>query len=226
MARVVVFGTGVGADTAYRYLSRDSPHVVSGFAVDAAYLSRREFHGLPVVEYESVTERFPPDEFKMFILMGFQRMNAVRTAKYLDAKSKGYECVSYVSSHHYALEGVTVGENCFILDSQTFNLDVRFGNNIMVWSGNHFGDRSVIGDHSWISSHVTISGDVSVGESCFLGVNACVSNDVQLGPRTFVGAGAVIAKSTAADSVHVAPSSRVVAMSSDRFVGVLKSGGV
>ncbi len=225
MARVVVFGSGVGADTAFRYLSRDSPHEVCGFTVDAAYMTRDDFHGLPVVAFESVTERFPPDQFKMFILLGFQRMNGLRTQKYLAAKAMGYECVSYVNSHHYALEGVSVGENCFILDSQTFNLDVRIGNNVMAWSGNHFGDRSVIGDHTWISSHVTISGNVTVGESCFLVVNACVSNDVRLGARTFVGAGAVIAQNTAEGSVMVAPAGRSVPMSSERFVGVLKGGG-
>src|SRR6266852_5887501 len=124
MARVVVFGCGRAADTAFRYLSRDSPHEICGFTVDPAFLHQTSFHGLPVVEYESVITRFPPQEYDMFVPLGFKSMNRVRADKYLDAKRKGYRFISYVNSRHYSLEGVRVGENCFILDDQIFNLDV------------------------------------------------------------------------------------------------------
>jgi sugar O-acyltransferase (sialic acid O-acetyltransferase NeuD family) len=221
MARIVVFGCGTGADTAYRYISRDTAHEVCAFTVDGAFMTAATFHGLPVVEYESVVARFPPDRYEMFVALGFQGMNALRAAKYLDAKGKGYRFISYVHSGHAWLEPVTIGENCFILDSQIFNLDVRIGNNVTIWSGNHVGDRSVVGDHVWISSHVTLAGDVTVGDSCFLGVNACVSNRVTLGARTFVGANALVAKDTAEDSVLIAPAARQVPMRSDKFLAMV-----
>ncbi len=138
----------------------------------------------------------------MFVPLGFQRMNALRAEKYLDAKAKGYRFVSYVSSHLYALEDLAVGENCFILDSQIVNLDVKIGNNVTIWSGNHLGDRTVVGDHVWISSHVSVAGDVTIGDSCFLGVSSCVSNGVTLGARTFVGANVLIAQSTQPERVR------------------------
>ena len=36
MAKVVIFGCGRGADTAYRYLSRDTAYEICAFTVDAA----------------------------------------------------------------------------------------------------------------------------------------------------------------------------------------------
>jgi sugar O-acyltransferase (sialic acid O-acetyltransferase NeuD family) len=222
MARVVVFGCGQGADTAFRYLSRDSPHEICAFTVDAAFMGEASFHGRPVVDYESVVERYPPDVYEMFVPLGFQRMNGLRAAKYLDAKAKGYRFISYVNSRHYSLEGVKVGENCFILDHQIFNLDVSIGDNVTIWSGNHIGDRTSIGNHVWISSHVTLSGDVEVGDWCFLGVNASVSNRVRLAPRTFVGASVLIGQDTVEGGVYVAPSPKVVPMSSERFLSMLK----
>jgi sugar O-acyltransferase (sialic acid O-acetyltransferase NeuD family) len=225
MARVVIFGSGIGADTAFRYLSQDSPHEVCAFTVDAAFLTTHTFHGLPVVDYESVVTEFPPDQYEMFVPLGFQRMNRLRAEKYLDAKRKGYRFVSYLNSRHYTLEGVKIGENCFILDSQIFNLDVTIGDNVMIWSGNHFGDRAVIGDHAWISSHVTLAGDVAVGDYCFLGVNAAVSNNVTLGPGTFVGASVLIAQSTLEGSVHLAQPAKSLPISSEKFVTMLKLGG-
>ncbi len=221
MAKVVIFGSGKGADIAYRYLTADSPHEVCAFAVDAAFITQTTFHGLPVVEYELVTSRFPPDRYEMFVPLGFQQMNALRAARYLDAKGKGYRFISYVHSRRSWLDPVSIGENCFILDSQIFNLDVSIGNNVTIWSGNHFGDRSTIGDHVWISSHVTLSGDVKVGDACFIGVNACVSNHVTLGARTFVGANTLISKDTDDGSVFVAPAARQVAMPSHKFLAML-----
>jgi acetyltransferase-like isoleucine patch superfamily enzyme len=222
MARVVIFGSGRGADTAFRYLSRDTPHEICAFAVEAAYINERTFHGLPVVEYESITSRFPPDSFSMFAPLGFQRMNRLRAERYLHAKAHGYGFVSYVSSRLFSLEPPRIGENCFILDSQILNLDVTIGNNVTMWSGNHIGDRTVIEDHAWISSRVSLAGDVVVGQGCFLGVNSSVSNGVRLGARTFVGAQTLIDKNTPADSVFVAQASREVPISSEKFLAMLR----
>ena len=221
MAKVVIFGCGRGADTAFRYLQADSAHHVCAFTVDATHITSRSFHGLPVVEYELIASRFPPDDYRLFVPLGFHRMNGVRADKYLDGKAKGYRFISYVHSRAYSLEPLSVGENCFILDHQIFNLDVKIGNNVTMWSGNHVGDRTSIGDHVWIASHVTLSGDVTVGDRCFLGVNSSVSNHVTLGERTFVGANVLIAKSTEPHSVFVAPQPTQVSMSSEKFMAML-----
>jgi acetyltransferase-like isoleucine patch superfamily enzyme len=180
------------------------------------------FHGRPVVDYESVVEHFPPGEYQMFVPLGFQGMNSVRTARYLDAKSKGYRFISYVNSRHYSIEDLKIGENCFILDGQTFNLDVVVGDNVTMWSANHVGDRTVIGSHVWISSHVSLAGDVTVGDYSFLGVNSAVSNGVTLAPRTFVGASALISQSTEDGGVYLAPAVKKVDMKSERFLALLR----
>ena len=65
-----------------------------------------------------------------------------------------------------------------------------------LWSGNHIGHDSTIGDHCFISSHVVVSGHVDVGPSCFIGVNATLRNSIAIGERTLIGAGAVIMKNT------------------------------
>ena len=222
MAKVVIFGIGRGADTAFRYLSRDSPHEICAFTVDRRFFDQPSFHGRPVVEYENVASAYPPEEYHMFVPLGFQGMNSVRAERYLDAKRRGYRFISYCSSRHSAIEDVRIGENCFILDGQSFNLDVTIGDNVTIWSANHVGDRTVIGHHVWISSHVTLSGDVKVGDHCFFGVNSCVSNNVTVGARTFVGANVLISQDTPERSVYVAPASSRVAMDSERFLSMLK----
>ncbi len=52
MSKVVLFGTGRGADVAYRFLKRDSDHEVCGFSTDLRYIERDTFHDLSVVAFE------------------------------------------------------------------------------------------------------------------------------------------------------------------------------
>jgi len=224
MSRLVLFGTGRGADVAFRYLQRDSDHEICGFTLDAAYLKRTTFHDLPVVPFEEVETRFPPDDYRMLILLGYQEMNQLRARKYLQAKAKGYTLASYVSSDFFRPEELSVGENCFILDNQSICLDVKIGNNVVMWSSNHVGDMTVIEDHAWISSHVTIAANVTIREGCFVGIGATISNHVTLGKNTFVGANALITSDTAENSVYVCGESKALDVDSATFMKVLRAG--
>ena len=79
---------------------------------------------------------------------------------------------------------------------------VRIGSNVILWSGNHVGHHSRIGDHCFIASHVVISGGVTIGEETFVGVNATFRDGVTVGPRNVIGAGALIMKDTAEGEVY------------------------
>jgi sugar O-acyltransferase (sialic acid O-acetyltransferase NeuD family) len=225
MSKVILFGTGRGADVAYRFLTRDSEHQICGFAVDRQHLNRKSFHGLPVVAFEDVEKHFPPDEFRMFVLLGYQRMNTLRAQKYLDGKRKGYSFISYANSGFYRAEGLNIGENCFILDNQSISLDVKIGNNVVMWSSNHIGDLTVIGDHVWLASHVTIAAEVEVRPYCFLGIGATVGNKVELAAKTFVGANALVASNTAENSVYLAGEAEKVDIDSESFLRVMMAKG-
>lgn len=202
--KVVLFGTGRGADVALRFLKADSPHEVVGFAVDAAHRKAETHSGLPLVDFEQVERHFPPDDFSMLILLGYQQMNRLRQAKFEAAKAKGYTLASYVSSAIFQPEPIRHGENCFILDNQSISLDVTIGDNVVMWSSNHIGDLSTIEDHAWVASHVTVAANVSIGQRAFLGIGATVTNGARIGDEAFVGADVLVTGDIAAKSVHVA----------------------
>jgi sugar O-acyltransferase (sialic acid O-acetyltransferase NeuD family) len=225
MSKVILFGCGKGADVAHRYLRHDTQHEISGFTVDEAFHKADTFHGLPVVPFETVEKYFPPNEYKMFILIGYQDMNHLRANKYFQAKNKGYEFISYVNSKVFSLEDLVVGENCFIVENQCINLDVKIGNNVVMWSCNHIGDRSIIEDHVWFSSHISVAGDVSIKEYSFIGINATISNNVIVAPKTFIGAGAFIAQNTIEGGVYTQPDAKCIFKDSRSFMKVLEASG-
>jgi sugar O-acyltransferase (sialic acid O-acetyltransferase NeuD family) len=224
MSKIIIFGNGRGADVATRYFGDDSPHEIVAYTVDDEYADRKEFMGRPVIPFSWIEKEIPPEESQMFVLLGFQRMNALRAERFAAAKAKGYSLASYISSRILASGKPQMGENCFILEGNVFNYDVMIGDNVVMWSSNHVGDLSVIEDHVFVSSHVVLSGEVRIGAYSFLGVNATISNHVYVGARCYIGANALIAHDTPPDSVYMTKATvRLEQIDSLRFLQVIKS---
>jgi sugar O-acyltransferase (sialic acid O-acetyltransferase NeuD family) len=217
MARLVIFGAGDIARLAHHYFTHDSPHTVAGFVVDRAYRQTDAFLGVPLVDAEDVTDRFPPAEYQMFVALSYAKMNAVRADKYTAMKAAGYALASYVSSKCSYLSQTPPGDNCFILEDNTIQPFVTIGNDVTLWSGNHIGHDSTIEDHCFITSHVVVSGNVRVGTRSFIGVNATLRNSIAIAPQTLIGAGAIIMKDTKPKEVYMPERATLFQKSSDEI---------
>ncbi len=222
MSKVVLFGTGKIADVALAHLTHDSPHEVVAFTVDRSYLAEPEHLGLPVVAFEEVRERFPPDEFRMFVAIGYHDLNRARARKYGEAKAKGYELISYVSSRASNVSGIEIGDNSFVLDHAVLQPGSRLGSNVFFWCGNHLGHHASIGDHCYVAGQAVISGGASIEPYCFLGVNATVGHEVVLGAESFVGAAALVTKSAAPRSVFITADTPKFRLDSESFLRLTK----
>jgi sugar O-acyltransferase (sialic acid O-acetyltransferase NeuD family) len=200
---LVIFGAAEQAQLAHFFFSKDSDYEVAAFTVDTAYITTKEFCGIPVVAFEQVAESYSPDTYDFFVALGYSKLNQLRKEKYLAAKTLGYRLASYISSHVTVLNDGRIGENCFILEDNTIQPFVTIGNNVTLWSGNHIGHHSSIGDHCFITSHVVVSGGVKIGESCFIGVNATLRDHIIIGERTVIGAGALILGDVEPEGVYI-----------------------
>jgi len=206
MARkLVLFGAGDIARLAHVYFTTDSKYDVVAFTVDRKYCEGDSFRDLPLVPFDEIEKRYPPQKHAMFIALSYAQMNKLRAEKYAQAKAMGYKLATYVSSKCTYLSEHEPGDNCFILEDNTIQPFVRIGNDVTLWSGNHIGHDSTIEDHTFIASHIVVSGRVRVGPYCFIGVNATLRNGIAIAPRTLIGAGAVIMKSTEEGGVYLAP---------------------
>ena len=197
MARVVIFGLRDFAQLAAFYFRHDTDHEPVAFSVHEQYMPKvRSFEGLPVVPFERIEATFAPSKFKFFAPMSHEKMNRVRESVYSQIKAKGYELVSYVSSHATVFPGAKIGENCFILEDNTIQPFTEIGNNVMLWSGNHIGHHSVIRDHVLFTSHVVLSGHCTVDPHCFFGVNATIRNATYIAEGSLIAMGAVVTRDT------------------------------
>jgi sugar O-acyltransferase (sialic acid O-acetyltransferase NeuD family) len=203
MDKVVIFGTGEIAAVAHFYLTHDSPYHVAAFTVDRAFLKQDELSGLPVVPFEEVQTSYPPSQYKMFVPISYRNVNKLRAEKYYQAKDKGYQLISYVSSKATTWPGLVLGDNCFIFENNVIQPFVKIGNDVILWSGNHIGHHAVINDHCFIASHVVISGSVTIGPYSFLGVNSTIRDGIVIAKECVVGAGALILKDTVERGVYL-----------------------
>lgn len=203
MAKVIIFGVTDTAELAHFYLSHDSEHEVVVFCLTKEYLKEDTFKGLPVVPFEETERLYPPAEYKFFAPMVASNMNRNRERIYNQARDKGYELISYISSKATVFPGAKIGDNCFILEDNTIQPFASIGNNVVLWSGNHIGHHSLIKDHVFFTSHVVLSGHCVVESYCFFGVNATIRDYCHMAEGTFVAMGANVTKNTEPYGVYM-----------------------
>ncbi|BAO87306.1 acetyltransferase [Caballeronia cordobensis] len=218
--RLIIFGAGDIAQLSHFYFSADSEYEVSAFTVDAKYIERDSFCDKPLVPFENIADRYSPDNHEFFVALSYSKLNAVRKEKYLAAKALGYRFASYISSRATVLNKNQIGENCFILEDNTIQPFVRIGDNVTLWSGNHIGHHSVIESHTFIASHVVVSGGVHIGEQCFVGVNATLRDHIKLGDRCVVGAGALLLEDAEPEGVYSGTATERSRVPSSRLRGI------
>ena len=203
MKKLVIFGTGDIGQLAHFYFTHDSPYEVVAFTADKEFITEKQLLGLPLISFEEIAEKYPPDKYSMFVALSYKNVNKIRAEKYYEAKKKGYKLVSYVSTRSVYWGDTEIGDNCFIFENQTIQPFVKIGNNVTIWSGNHIGHHSVIGDHCFITSHVVISGHVTIEPYCFLGVNCTIRDGLIIARESVIGAAATIVKNTIEKGVYI-----------------------
>lgn len=207
---LVLFGANTLASLAAHCITHDAKTTIAAFTVNEAYL-RSEWHdGLPLVAFEKLTSRFPPDKNDILLPLGYHLMNESRRMRCAQAKDMGYHLASYVSSRACVWSDMPIGENVIIFEQAILQSFVRLGDNVIVRSGANIGHHSRVGSHTFIASGVVTGGNVTIGERCFIGLGAILRDNIRIAERCLIGAGAVVVSDTEADGVYVgAPARRL-----------------
>lgn len=203
LKKIVIFGISDLATQVSFYFQNDSNYEIVAYTVDAKFNKEGRFLGLPVIDFEEIEEKYPPESYGMFIAIGYTQLNKLRAVKYEEAKLKGYELVSYISTSSTFWENTIIGENCFIFDNCILQPFLKIGNNVIVWSGAFLGHNSFIDDHCFIAAKVVISGYVNIKSFCFIGVNSTIRDHITIEKECILGAGSLIMKNTLEKEVYI-----------------------
>ena len=200
--KAILFGTSGQAEVMDYLLTIDSEYEIVAFTSTSDYIDQKEIYGKPLVAFEDIEKIYPPNQFDMHIAIGYNERNKTRTKFYNQAKAKGYNLLTYISSKctNYSK---SIGDNCFIFEDNTIQPFVEIGNNCILWSGNHIGHHSIVEDNVFISSHVVISGHCKIGENSFLGVNSTIRDNIIISKNNLIGAGCLILKNTIENKTYI-----------------------
>lgn len=222
MKPVIIFGTGKLAELVYYYLKFDSEYSVAGFAVDSKFIDKTTFFDLPIIAFEDIEKKFPASDYSMFIAISHAQLNEVRTKKYFEAKQKGYELISYISSKSTIWNNTTVGENCLIMENCAIQPYTKIGNNVIVCSSCNIGHHSIIKNNSFFASGAVLAGGVIVKDNCFIGLSATIGEDVIIEKNCIIGANSLILKDTKANNCYVCKTTNSNEIKSDKLKYMLQ----
>jgi sugar O-acyltransferase (sialic acid O-acetyltransferase NeuD family) len=201
--KVVIFGATEMAMMSHFYLSHDSPYDVVAFTVDRQFIKEETLCGLPVLPFDEIQSVYPPTDYRMQVAIMYGRLNRTRAEKYYQAKQKGYELVSYVSSKALTWPGLIIGDNCLILESCVISPFAKIANDVVMTPGCVINHHSTIEDHCFLGAHVVVLGHVTVQPYCFLGANSTIRDGVSIARECIIGAGALITRNTKERGVYI-----------------------
>jgi len=203
MKKIVLFGNGVFAEHIHALLTYDSSYEVASFTVDGKYIKNDTLLGLPVVPFEDVEAAFPPSQYNMCVPLSFQKVNRLREEKYFQAKSKGYELITHISTTATTYPGLVIGDNCIIMEKVVIGLYAQIGNNVIVASGAIIGHHVVLKDHCFVAPGAVLLGGVTVEPYSFIGANVTVKEEVTIAGECIVGSGVTITRNTREKGVYL-----------------------
>lgn len=218
MKRVILAGNAITAEVLLSYLQKDERYEVAGLTVDDEYLASGSIKNISAVGMSEVEKKFPSNEFKVIMAVGYGNLNNDRESIFIRLKKKGYSIETYVHPRAEVYTAKTLGEGCVVLPTAVVEPHAEVGANTMIWSNVTVAHHSSVAKNCWVAAGTVISGHASILRNSFIGVNATIVNKVTVGEYNIVGAGALITKDTKAKSVYLARSAERFRYSSEDYV--------
>nr|WP_316639091.1 acetyltransferase [uncultured Roseateles sp.] len=218
---IVILGTGELAQLAHFYFTRDAGREVAGFTVDAKYAGAPDYLGLPLVDYETLESRFPPDRYELFVAIGYTQLNAARAQRCAEARARGYRLASYVSTRASVWPDLVIGDNCLIMEANVIQPFARLGDGVIMFCSSVVSHHVEIDDYCFIGSEATLCGGVRIGARSFIGANSTIREHLRVGSDCIVGAGSLILKDAADGSSHMAAGTADAGIPSRRLRSLL-----
>lgn len=103
-----------------------------------------------------------------------------------------------------------IGVGGIICSGAILTTNVDIGENCIINLGCRIGHDTVLGPYCSLMPGTNLAGNVTVGHSCYFGLNACVINGKSIGERTTVGAGATVVNDIPADVVVAGVPAKVI----------------
>lgn len=195
MKKTIIVGTGSFAELMCAYIREFTDWEIEAFSADRVYAEREpEFSSLPVIPFDELPSRFTPEEYELFLAVGYSMMNDIRKRFFLKGKEMGYHIASFIHPSAVIFPNVSIGEGNIILERFVAEPNCTIGDGNLIWLSATLAHDSTIGSFNTLSVDMKTAGFVKIGSNCFLGVGSVITDHVTVADYTLLGAGAFLKK--------------------------------
>lgn len=214
--KLLIFGAGKIAESVSYFFNRDSDYEIAAYVVDDPFVKADLFLDKPLIKQSELEINYPSKGFTVFVAVGYQGINQLRTSKFQYLKNAGYSFAHYVSP--YVKGDFNVGENSIVMDNAIVQPCAKFGNNVFVWGGAMVGHHANIEDNCWLTGGCQIGGIVKLGEGTFVGLGAVIGNEVKIGKNCMIGASTLTTKNLEDKTVLMTSPTEIHRLNSEQFI--------
>jgi sugar O-acyltransferase (sialic acid O-acetyltransferase NeuD family) len=180
---------------------------VLGFIVDEQYGSPGTIiNGVPILGDFSWLEKHV-NQVSVACSVGAPQYRRILIER---AREFGCKFINLIHPQAIITKWVTYGEGVIICAASILTNQIIIGNHVQINLDCTIGHDVVLEDYSTLSPGVHISGNVRVGEGCFVGTGANVIEKLILGEWSIVGAGSTIVNDVPANSTVVGVPGKVI----------------
>ena len=189
--KIIIYGNSDFAELMYYYFTTDSVYEVVGFCVDKGYIKSDKFLNIPLVPFETVEDTFPPNEYKMFVAVGYKNMR-LRKELYKKTIRKGYNHINYISSKAILDKSNIIGKNNAILHNVVLEPFCKIGNNNVINTNVIICHHAEVMNDCFIAAKALVGGFTIIKNNCFLGFSSTILQKLVIEDETLVAASSVV----------------------------------
>jgi sugar O-acyltransferase (sialic acid O-acetyltransferase NeuD family) len=225
--KVIVFGNNNLAEIVYLETQKfgECHFRIEAFCVDKKYVNASLFCGKPLLHLEDALERYPPQEYHMLSTILASSALRSKLVVFNRLKQLGYTLANYASPLADVSQDVRMGENNIILSFCRVGLGAEMGHANLLWHGVLLDHDARVGNGNFFAGGCKTAGFVTVGDSCWLGLNSTVIQQVRLADETFLGAGSVVIRNTDAHTKYVGNPAQAIGAHQDTGIMLDAHGG-
>jgi len=142
-------------------------------------------------DFAKPISEFDPDEYVMMVAVS-DTEERKKIVERLPKKTKYFTFI-----HPTALildKNIKIGEGSFIGAYSILTTNIQIGKHAILNRGNQVGHDTIIGDYFSAMPGSIISGNVIVGNNCYLGTNSTIIEKKNICDDVIIGANAVVVK--------------------------------
>lgn len=205
---IIIFGVTDLAEILYMNLIYQGI-TIAAFTVNKEYIRDPMHLGIPVVPFDNLEEDYPPDNYAIYLCVGYREMNTSREKFYYLIKEKGYEIHNYIHPNAIIMTK-DIGEGNIIMEGVKIGAFTTLGNCNICYPNALIAHHSKVGSFNFFAISTSIAGNVKIGNKCFFGNNSYTKDGVQIMDSVLVGAGAYVDKDIKEDSVLTSAKSYIL----------------